>query len=68
MDPSIEERVFLVEYIFREGNMYTDLEQNQFAKKFPETPLPRRNAFRRLTQKFRETGSVLDAERSGRPS
>jgi transposase len=26
------------------------------------------NAVRRLTEKFHETGSVLDAERSGRPS
>jgi hypothetical protein len=28
---SIEERVFLVEYVFREGNRYTDLVQEQFA-------------------------------------
>jgi hypothetical protein len=32
------ERVFLVEYVFREGNRYTDLVQEQFAEKFPETP------------------------------
>jgi hypothetical protein len=32
---SIEERVFLVEYIFREGNRYTDLVQEQFAEEFP---------------------------------
>jgi transposase len=65
---SIEERVFLVEYVFREGNRYTDLVQEQFAEKFPQTPVPHRNAVRRLIEKFRETGSVLDAERSGRPS
>jgi transposase len=65
---SIEERVFLVEYVLREGNRYTDVVQEQFAEKFPETPVPHRNAFRRLIDKFRETGSVLDAERSGRPS
>jgi transposase len=29
-------------------------------------PVPHRNAVRRLTEKFRETGSVLDAERIGR--
>jgi hypothetical protein len=63
-----EERVFLVEYVFREGNRYTDLVQEQFAEKFPETPVPHRNEVRRLVEKFRETGSVLDAERSGRPS
>ena len=28
---SIEERVFLVEYVFREGNRYTNLVQEQFA-------------------------------------
>jgi transposase len=68
MVPSIEERVFLVEYVFREGNRYTDLVQEQFAEKFPETPVPHRNAVRRLTEKLPKTGSVLDAERSGRPS
>jgi hypothetical protein len=30
---SIEERVFFVEYVFREGNRYTDLVQEQFAEK-----------------------------------
>jgi transposase len=66
--PSIEERVFLVECVFREGIRYTNLVQEQFAEKFPETPVPHRNALHRLTEKFRETGSVLDAEQSGRPS
>jgi hypothetical protein len=61
---SIEERVFLVEYAFREGNRYTDLVQEQFAEKFPETSVPHRNAVRRLIKKLRETGSLLDAERS----
>jgi hypothetical protein len=50
---SIEEGVFLVEYVFRKGNKYTDLGQEQFAEKFPETPVPHRNAVRRLTEKFR---------------
>jgi hypothetical protein len=56
---TIEERVFFVKYVFREGNRYTDLVQQQFAVKFPEIPVPRRNAVRRLTEKFRETRSVL---------
>jgi hypothetical protein len=64
---SIEERVFHVEYVFREGNRYTDLVQEQFAENPPETPVPHRNAFRILIEKFRETGSVLEAELSGRP-
>jgi hypothetical protein len=33
--------------------------QEQFAEKFPETPVTHRNAVRRLTVKFRETGSML---------
>jgi hypothetical protein len=35
---SIEERVFVVECVFREGNRYSDLVQKQFADKFPQTP------------------------------
>jgi hypothetical protein len=50
---SIEERVFLVEYVFREDNRYTDLVQEQFAEKFPETPVRHRTAVRRLIEKFR---------------
>jgi transposase len=65
---SIEERVFLVEHVFREGNRYIYLVQEQLAEKFLETPVPHRNAVGRLIEKFRETDSVLDAERSGRPS
>jgi hypothetical protein len=42
--------------------------QEQFPANFPETPVPHRNAVRRLVEKFRETGSVLDAERIGGPS
>jgi transposase len=42
--------------------------QQQFAEKFPETPARHHNAARRLIEKFHETGSVLDAKRSGRPS
>jgi transposase len=64
----VEEHVFLVEYVLREGNSYTDLVQEQFAEKFPGTPVPHRNVVHRLIEKFCETGSVLDAERSGRPS
>jgi hypothetical protein len=35
--------------------------QEQFAEKFLETPVPHRNAVRRLIEKLSETGSV-DAE------
>jgi hypothetical protein len=36
---SIEERIFLVAHLFREGNRYTDLVQEQFAEKFPDKHL-----------------------------
>jgi hypothetical protein len=49
---SIDERVFLVEYVFREGNRYTDLVQEKFPEKFPETPVRYRNAVRRFIEKF----------------
>jgi hypothetical protein len=62
---STEELVFLVEYVFQEGNRYTDLVQEQFAENFPQTPVPYLNAVCRLTEKFSETGTVLDTERSG---
>jgi hypothetical protein len=42
--------------------------QKHFAGNFPETLVPHRNKVRRLTEKFHETSSVLDEERSGRPS
>jgi hypothetical protein len=41
---STDERVFLVEYVFREGNSYTNLVQKQFVEKFTETLLPHLNA------------------------
>jgi hypothetical protein len=64
---SIEERIFRIKYVFQEGKRYIDLVQEQFAEKFPEAPVPHHNVFRRITEKFRETGSVLDAERNERP-
>jgi transposase len=64
---SVEEHAFLVEHFFREGNIYTDLVQEQFTEKFPETPVHHPNTVRRRVEKFPEKGSVLDAERSGRP-
>jgi hypothetical protein len=49
---SIEERAFTVEYVFREFSRYIDLVQQQFAEKFPETPVPHRDVVRRLIEKF----------------
>jgi hypothetical protein len=36
--------------------------QEQFAEKFPETPVPHCNAVQALTEKFHVTGSVFDNE------
>jgi hypothetical protein len=61
--------IFLLNTSFEKAiDTYTNLVQEQFAAKSPETPANYRNAVRRLNEKFRETGSVLDAERSGGPS
>ncbi|MPC19334.1 hypothetical protein E2C01_012247 [Portunus trituberculatus] len=62
-----EERVWLVKHVFREGGRYTDVVRQRFAEKFPDKPVPHRNAVCNLV-KFRETGSVDDAERCGRPA
>jgi hypothetical protein len=56
---SIEKRVFLVECIFREGGRYTDLVQEKYAEKFPETPVPHHSAVSSLIEKFRETRLIV---------
>jgi hypothetical protein len=61
---SIEERV-VVQWALTEGNRYTYLVKEKSAKNFPETPVPHRDAVRRLIENFRETDSELDAEISG---
>lgn len=65
---SIEERIFLVEYVFRANGEYTDDVKKMFSERFPETDLPHRNTVRNLINKFRMHGSIEDAPRSGRPT
>jgi transposase len=65
---SVEERTFLVEHVSRCGGEYTKDVQQRFQAQFPETKVPHRNSVRQLIQKFKETSSVCDATRSGRPS
>ena len=60
-----EERVWLVENVFREGDRYTNVVRQRFTEKFPDKPVPHRNEVRNLDDKFRETGSVCDADRCG---
>ena len=65
---SIEERIFLVEFVFRNNDKYTESVKDEFQRRFPQTTVPHRDTVRDLISKFRETGSVIDASRSGRPS
>jgi len=46
----IEERVFLVEHVFRCGGECTQDVQQRFQAQFPETKVPHRNAVRQLTK------------------
>jgi hypothetical protein len=52
---SIGAPVFRFELILREGNRYTEFMQDHFTEKFPEVPVPHRNAVRTLAEKFRKT-------------
>ena len=61
---TIEQRVFLVEHVFRNNDKYTTEVQELFAQKFPCEDIPHRNGVRNLIVKFRTIGSVLDADRS----
>ena len=54
-----EERIFLVEFVFREGDKYTVRVQERFKEQFPHTKVPHRD----LIKKFRRTGSVKDEGR-----
>jgi hypothetical protein len=65
---SVEERMFLVEHVFRCGRECAQDVQQRLQAQFPDTKAPHRNAVRQLFQKFREKFSVCDATRSGRPS
>ncbi|KAG8251613.1 hypothetical protein J6590_075500 [Homalodisca vitripennis] len=64
---SVEERIFLVDHVFREDEMCSDLVKRKFYEKFPDLIIPHRNAVRSLIEKYQATGSVKDAEHNGRP-
>jgi hypothetical protein len=63
-----EERVFLVEQVLCNGDKHTENVQQKFAQRFPDAKVPHRNSVRNVINKFRETDSVQDLPRSGRPS
>ena len=64
---SLKCRIFLIKEIFKNLGEYSQNVQQAFIHKFPSVPVPHRNTVRRLIRKFRETGSVADASRAGRP-
>ena len=68
MPVTTEERIFLVEFVFREGDKYTMRVQERFKEQFPNTKVPYRDTVLDLIKKFRRTGSVKDEGRSGRPT
>jgi hypothetical protein len=62
---SIEKRVFLVEYVFQEGNRYTDLVQEHLLKNSQKHLYL---IVMQFVDLFRNFVLVLDTERIGRPS
>ena len=64
---SLQCRIFLIEEIFKNSGEYSQNVQQAIVHKFPSVPVPHCNTARRLFRKFRETDSVADASRSGRP-
>jgi transposase len=64
----IEEHMLLLEHVFQCGGDYTHDVQQCFQAQFLEAMVPHCNAVWQLIQKFKETSSMCDATRSGRPS
>ena len=56
-----------MEYVFLNEGKYTEEVQEKFARRFPKAQLPHRNTVRNLIARFRKTGDVGDACRTGRP-
>ncbi|CAI9733658.1 Macrophage migration inhibitory factor-like [Octopus vulgaris] len=72
MDPlkmvlTLQERIFIVENVFRDGGKYTKEVQESFQEEFGAERLPHRNCVSALLHKFKKTGSVQDKPKSGRP-
>ena len=64
---TLQERIFIVENVFRKGGKYTKEVQELFQEKFGAERLPHRNCVSALLHKFKETGSVQDKPKTGRP-
>jgi hypothetical protein len=59
------QRVFIVEHYLTSHSYLTC--QNEFRDTFPDSPVPNKSTVSRLVNRFRDTGSVQDINRSGRP-
>lgn len=62
---TVEERIKIVLLMAKFENVY--IARKEWQKEM-EKPAPAESTFRLIFQKFNETGSVLDKQRSGRPS
>jgi hypothetical protein len=60
------QRVFIVEHYLEYRSYLTC--QNEFRYTFPDSPVPKKSTISRPVNRFRDTGSVQDRNRSGRPS
>jgi hypothetical protein len=60
------QRVFIAEHYLAPRSYLTC--QNEFRDTFPDSPVPNKSTVSRLVNRFRDTESVQDRNRSGRPS
>jgi transposase len=60
------QRLFIVKH-YLTSRSYLNF-QNDFRDTFPDFPVPNISTVSRLVNRFRDTGSVQDRNRSGRPS
>jgi hypothetical protein len=63
---SQDRRVFILERCFCTRS-YAEC-QNAFRNSFPDSVVPNKSTIQRLVERFRETGSIGEKRRSGRPS
>ena len=67
MVSSLNEKISLIEHVFRCQGRSTDEVKQLFVQTFPQSAVSHRNAVYQLIEKFRSSCSVIDAPRSGRP-
>jgi transposase len=61
-----DQRVFILEHYFS-SRSYEEC-QNAFRNSFPDSVVPNKSTIQRLVKRFRETVSIGEKRRSGRPS